>query len=131
MREDYLRRLKNGTQVVEDLTRVGKPGSYQQLKTIFGLAIATILYVFDERGMDLQTFLRSEDVPAGLPVTKDIMKDYLYAVAGYVGDSGEAKTLSRMDTVERSRFFENIRRHAASAWSIQIPDPNPLRDMKE
>jgi hypothetical protein len=34
-----------------------------------------------------------------------------------------------MDTVERSRFFDKCRTHAASSWNIQIPDPTPFWNM--
>ncbi len=95
------------------------------------MAIARILYVFNERGIDLKTFLNSELIRPGIPVNKVVMKEYLYAVAGFVGDDGEAKTLHAMNSVERSRFFENIRTHAASQWDIQIPDPEPHWNMKE
>jgi hypothetical protein len=131
MRDHYVGRWKEDSLFDIEITRICNPGSYQQLKTIFGLAIARILAVFAERGMDLGTFLRSEQIKPGLPVTKDVMKEYLYAVAGFVADDGSAKTLHEMTSVERSRFFEAIRTFAAAQWDIQIPDPDPNWQMKE
>ncbi|MCE5324928.1 MAG: DUF4209 domain-containing protein [Planctomycetaceae bacterium] len=124
LKDDFIAHHADGAIVKISLTIIRKPGSYQQLKTVFGLAIATILRVFDDRGMDLRTFLDKDTIPPGIPVNKDVMKAYLYAVAGYVGDDGDSKTLSEMDSTERSRFFENIRTTAAAQWHIQIPDPD-------
>ena len=75
--------------------------------------------------MDLATFLNSPLIPAGLEVPDDVIQAVLYACCNDVGDDGERKTLSKMDTIEASRFFEKCRNHAASAWHIEIPDPSP------
>src|SRR5512142_1787567 len=93
-KDRFVSRIRDGGAIKITMTRIGKPGSYQQLKTIFGLAIAHILREFDECGMDLATFLKSDKIPCGIPVSKDVMKEYLYAVAGYVTEEGDSKTLS-------------------------------------
>jgi hypothetical protein len=122
----YTHAWRDGTCWRGELIRIGEPGSYQQLRAIFGLAVGHILAEFQEQGLDLATLLRDEQIPPGIPVSKNVLKDYLYAVAGHVSDDGDAKTLSEMDKTERSRFFENIRTVAAGRWCIQIPDPDPL-----
>jgi hypothetical protein len=40
-------------------------------------------------------------------------------------DEGERITLSKADTSQASKFFEDIRAFAASQWSVNIPDPDP------
>jgi hypothetical protein len=125
MREDFIARIRDGSQVIESLQRIGRNKTDQQVKCHWGLVVGTILRVFDERGTDLGMFLHSRAIPEGTPVTADIIQHYLYACCNAVGDEGQRKTLSQMDTIEASRFFENCRNHAASAWDIQIPDPDP------
>lgn len=133
LRDSYARKLKDGTEIKITLTRLGRDKTQQQLGAFFGLLIRTILNEFTDRGIDLATFLNSDRIPLGLPVPVDVLKEYLYAVAGDVGENGERKRLSTpMSTVEASRFFEKCRDYAASAWHIVVPDPNPMwRQIKE
>lgn len=128
-RLDYLRRWKNGTMVRETLTRILRNKSQQQLGAHFGLMFRIILEEFESRGWDLQMLFKN--VPPGIEVSKDILKEYLYAVAGDVGDNGERRRISHMNTVEMSRHFEKARDYAASAWQIVVPDPNPWYRLEE
>jgi hypothetical protein len=122
-REDYIRRWKEGTLVRERLTRILQDKSQAQLGAHFGLMFRIILDEFESRGWDLQMLFKN--VPPGLPVTKDHLKEYLYAVAGNVGDDGERKRISVMNTAEMSRHFELSRDYVAAHWYIQIPEPDP------
>lgn len=126
MRDVYVRKMKDGTKVRIKLTRLGRDKTLQQLRCHWGLVIGTIKREFEERGMDLATFLRSESIPEGQPVPVDVIQAVLYACCNDVGDNGERKTLSKMNTTEASRFFEKCRDYVAAQWSIQIPDPDPL-----
>lgn len=121
-REDYIRRWKEGTLVRERITRILQDKSQAQLGAHFGLMFRVVLDEFESRGWDLQMLFKN--VPPGLPVTKDILKEYLYAVAGNVGDDGERKRISMMNTAEMSRHFELSRDFLASAWSIWVPEPD-------
>lgn len=125
LKDNFLARIKDGTPLVVSIKRVDQPGSYQQLKCHFGLVVRTIRQVFGERGMDLATFLGSPTIPAGLEVPVDVIQAVLYATCGDVGENGEHKTLSKMNVMERCAFFEKVRNYSASAWDIQIPDPDP------
>lgn len=125
MRNAFVRKMKDGTLVRIALTRVGKDKTLQQLRCHWGLVVGTIRREFEDRGMDLATFLRSDTIPEGQPVPADVIQAVLYACCNAVGDAGERKTLSKMNTAEASRFFEACRNYAAAAWNIQIPDPNP------
>ena len=101
----------------------------QQVKTIWGLLIATIKSNFDDRGWDMGVLFR--DVPPGLPCEANDIKRYLYAQCGNVGPEGEYRTLSGrkdsppMNVYEAGQFFEKCRTYAAGKWNIQIPDPDP------
>jgi hypothetical protein len=125
LRDNFARRLKDDTPIRIVLTRIGRAKTAQQVKCHWGLVLGMIREQFRERGMDLATFLGSSLIPEGIEVPTDVIQAVLYACCNDVGDNGERKTLSRMDTVEASRFFEKCRIHAASAWDIQIPDPDP------
>lgn len=121
-----LARLPEGAIVRREITRVFPGRTHAQLGAIFGLCMRMILDDFEDRGVDLATFLKNENIPPGLPVTIPVLKEYLYAVCGDVGPNKEHKRLSTpMNTQEASVFFDNIRRHAASAWHVVIPDPQP------
>lgn len=126
MRDTYVRRMKDGTPVKVTLTRIGRDKTWQQVKMHWGLVIGTIRREFEDRGMDLACFLRSDTIPEGQPVPDDVIQAVLYACCNDVADDGSRRTLSKMTTVEASRFFEKCRDYAAAAWNVQIPDPNPL-----
>jgi hypothetical protein len=124
LKENYLRRCKDGTQVAISIKRIRPGKTHQQVKCHWGLVVGTIRQEFANRGMDLATFLNSPTIPEGLEVPADVIQAVLYATCNDVGENGERKTLSQMNTVEASLFFEKCRTYTASAWDIQIPEPN-------
>ncbi len=124
LKDNYARRMKDGTKLIIKVTRVTRSKSHQQVKTHWGLVVGTIRREFENRGMDLATFLGSPTIPDGLEVPADVIQAVLYATCNDVGEHGERKTLSKMSTVEASVFFDKCRNYAASAWNIQIMDPD-------
>lgn len=123
IRSEFLNSLGTSN-IIETITRVSKPKTHQQVKMHFGLVIMTVKYTFDERGIDLASLIPGNSIPPGQPVPKDVIQKILYACCNDVGDGGERKTLSKMNTIEASRFFEACRDYAARTWRIQIPEPN-------
>lgn len=123
-RESFLNSMKDGCRVIESLTVERKPKSYQQVKTHWGLVITTILMEFSDRGWDSSTLLNLP-VPTGIEVTKGMLQEYLYAACPVHNEEGQRVTLSKMNTLEASQFFEMVRNFAASQWSIYIPEPDP------
>lgn len=126
LRREFL--LKNeGKPVVEILKKEVKKRSYEQLKAHFGLALQTIVDEFEERGWD-SSFIYNMEKPTGVPVNKAMLQQYFYALYPTTNEKGEYITLSNDDftTVKEMEFFDAIRNHAASQWSIHIPDPDPL-----
>lgn len=124
-RDNWAVRIKDGTAVKIKITRIGRNKTLQQLKCHWGLVVGLIRQEFRNRGMDLGALLNSPRIPEGIEVPPDVIQSILYACCSAVGDDGERKTLSRMDTIEASRFFESCRNYVATAWHIQIPDPDP------
>jgi len=126
LRDAYLQKLREGEQVIISVKRISRNKTLQQLRCHWGLVVGTIRREFVDRGMDLATFLNSPTIPDGLEVPVDVIQAVLYATCNDVGENGERKTLGKMNTVEASAFFDKCRNYTASAWNIQIPDPNPM-----
>jgi hypothetical protein len=126
LKEAYIQKLREDEPVIISIKRLSRNKTWQQVKCHWGLVVTTIRREFADRGMDLATFLNSPTIPNGLEVPADVIQAVLYATCNDVGENGERKTLSKMSTVEASRFFSKCQNYAASAWAIQIPDPDPL-----
>lgn len=126
LRQRYLDTLPNGSQITEEIKRVRQSKTHQQVKTIFGLALATIKNEFDDRGWD-NSILLGLSRPTGNEVTTGLLKEYLYAVCPIRNEDSKRITLSHKDcdTKAASRFFDEIGAWSASQWNIYIPEPNP------
>ena len=130
LRKRYIHSLKNGTQFSDEITPIREAKSHQQIKTIFGLAIMMILDEFESRGIGTDELLGLED-PTGEPVSKGMMKEYLYAVCPIYSEDGKRITLSHKDctTKSASDFIKAIQFWAQRRYQIFIPDPR--QDRKE
>ncbi len=124
LRQHFLTSIKDGTRVIETITRDTKPKTHAQAKTIFGLAIAQIVAEFNDRGWD-SSMLLNMPKPTGVEVSKGLLKEFLYAVCPIYDDNDKFITLSKADTRQAAKFFDDIRNFSASQWSIYIAEPNP------
>ena len=124
LREHFLASIKDDTRLVETIERDTKPKTYAQIKTIFGLAIAQIVAEFSDRGWD-SSMLLNLNKPTGIPISQGLLKEFLYAVCPIYDENDKWITLSKTDTRQAAKFFDEIRNYAASQWSIYIPEPNP------
>lgn len=124
LRQHFLASMKDGTRVIETIVRDTKPKTHAQVKTIFGLAIAQIAADFNDRGWDTSMLLNMTK-PTGVPVSAGLLKEFLYAVCPIYDENDKLITLSKTDTRQAAKFFDEIRNYAASQWSIYIPEPNP------
>jgi len=124
LRERLLASMKDGTRVKEGLVREVRDGTYKQLQTIFGLVINYIIVSFNDLGWDSSILLKT-DLPTGVPVTKGLLKEYFYIVCPIEDEEGNRITLSKANIMQRMKFIDDMRNHAASQWGIDIPDPNP------
>ena len=125
-RQNYLSSLKDDTRVIEEIKRDTKSKTHQQIKTIWGLALATVKAEFDDRGWDTSV-LYNLDKPTGIGVTANMLKEFFYGVIPMYNGDGQRITLSHKDcsTIIAAKFFEDMRNFSASQFSIYIPDPNP------
>jgi hypothetical protein len=125
-RQQYLSKLPSGTSVTEEIKRITQSKTHQQVKTIFGLAMATIKQEFDDRGWGTDMLLNLPE-PTGIGVSVNLLKEYFYAVCPIYNEEGQRISLSHKDcsTIVASGFFDEIRNWSASQWSIYIPEPDP------
>jgi len=125
LRQQYMDSLKEGTEVSVTYKTIGQAKTHKQVKTHFGLVIATILEAFNDRGWDTSILLGGGT--SGVPVSKGLLQEYLYIVCPMYDDDGNRITLSNKNvtSVKCSQWFDDIRNYAASKWYIVIPDPNP------
>ena len=124
LRKRWLCSIKDRTLVKEAITRTGYNKTHQQVKTVFGLVIATILQNFEDKGWDSSIILNTE-LPTGMPVTKELLKEYFYTVCTIENDAGDKITLSKATIVQAMKFIDDTRNWSASQWGITVPDPNP------
>ena len=125
MQQRYLSRMKPGTPVRVVITRIGRPKTHAQVKCHWGLVVTRVWWACQERGYDLRLLFPDAHLPDGVPVTREAIHLWFYGHCSAVGDEGQVRTLSEMNTAEASRFFELCRDAAAQYLGIQIPDPDP------
>jgi len=129
-RKRFIASLKPGQVVVETLKLYRKPKTDQQVRTIWGLLIETVKQGLDEMGFDMAVLFPTAQIPPGIPCPREVLMQVFYAACNDVGEMGERKTLSQMNTIEAATFFDKCRDHAASVWGIVVPDPDPNWRMK-
>ena len=83
-----------------------------------------LVQVFDDRGWD-SSYLFRLSKPTGVPCNLTMFQQFFYAQYPTSDENGKIITMSDFTTEDESVFFEAIRNHAASQWSIVIPDPDP------
>jgi len=120
----YWERIPDGSLVVKSLTVPRKDKTNSQLGAIFGLMLATAISILDDRGYDT-SFIYNTLRPTGVGIDKNLLKDYCYNVCPIYNESGERITLSRANTKEAAKFFDDVRNFMATQWSIIIPEPDP------
>lgn len=126
LKQRYIANLKDDTKVSLEIKPIRQSKTHQQVKTIFGLAIMTILEQFEERGIGTDELLGLE-IPTGNPVSKGMMKEYLYAICPIYSEDGKRITLSHRDCTTKcaADFFDAIRNFMASQYGVYIPEPDP------
>lgn len=128
----YVASMKDGTLVRVAITKSEAQKTYQQIKAIWGLAIAQILDAFEDRGWDA-SIIYGDNIPTGTKVSKGTLLEFLYQRCPIEDDEGNRIRLSNKQcSIERAtKFFDDIRNFAASQWSITVPDPDPNWKSKE
>lgn len=124
LKERFLCSLKDGQLIKLTITKTDTSKTHQQIKAIFGLAMARVCDEFEDRGWDASVLLGNV-IPTGTKVSKNLLKEYFYMVCPICDDEGNKITLGRPCSIpQAAKFFEDIRAWSASQWQIDIPEPD-------
>jgi len=124
--DEFWKNAPAGRYTVE-LKRIPKEKTHQQVKTIFGLLIERIIIESNDKGIDTSAFLKmiiTEDVPNGVPLTKDFLYQLFLLVCPVYDENGQRLTLSKFSTEQANGFFDRCVDLMCS-HDIYIPPPNP------
>ena len=113
----YLKNLKTGKKMIEDIKEDRETKSQKQTGAIFGVLIPAIQARLVDMGLSICKVAPSQD----------FVKDILYRCCGGVGEHGENKTLSQMNVLDATKFIDNIYHFCADqldGFQAPILDPN-------
>jgi len=122
-RRQFIARLKDDTTVEETLIVPRSSKTQKQLGAIWGLALANVVQELDYRGYDT-SFIFNTPNPTGIGISSDMLCEYMYQVCPTYNEDGKRITLSKMDTAQAAKFFDDCR-NFWSSWSIYVPEPDP------
>jgi len=117
-------RILDGTEVETSFMVKRKDKSDKQLGAIWGLMISTAVNIMEDRGYDT-SFIYNWSKPTGIAVTKGDLCGFLYTACPIRNKAGQIITLSKANTEQAAKFFDDARNVLASQWAICIADPNP------
>lgn len=123
---DHIKGLSPGCYEIE-VKRAKKHKSQNQLGAHFGLMIASAIEQANDIGLDTSSFLRElirEDLPSGIGLTTNFLKEIFYCLCPMYDDNDRRVTLSKANTIQASKHFEDCR-NLLAAHGIYIEEPNP------
>ncbi len=120
----YWERVPEGAVVMSSITMKRRSKSQEQLGAIWGLMMAQAKIELDDRGYDT-SFLLNTPNPTGIPIDERLLCDYFYNVCPIFNEEGQRITLSKSNTKEAAKFFDDVRNFLASQWSIVVAEPDP------
>lgn len=120
----YWNSIKEGADVKSSLTVPRKDKSQKQLGAIWGLMMSRVKIALDDMGYD-SSFIYNLPSPTGVPIDETALCGFFYVVCPIKNEEGFRITLSKANTKEAAKFFDDVRNYCASQWSIVVPDPNP------
>lgn len=129
---EFIGQISNGCYAIE-IKRAVKSKSQEQLGAHFGLMIQEAIAKANDDGMDTSTFLKElvkDDIPSGVGLTKDFLKEIFYALCPIYDDEGRRVTLSKASTLQASKHFNDCR-NLLAGHGIFIDEPNPRWKEKE
>lgn len=127
LRKQYLASME-GKPVTEILKKTVKSKTNRQVRTHFGLLIKTVIIKANDEGIDTSKFLNmivQDDLPSGVGLTIDFLHQLFLNVCPVYDDDGKKVTLSKMNTEQASKWFDECRNLLASRGIyVDEPDPN-------
>ena len=119
----YWERAPEGAMIESSLTVKHKDKTSNQLGAIWGLMLTQAVSKLDDRGYDT-SFIYNLSKPTGIAITKDDLCHFFYNACPIYNDN-QRITLSKSDTKQAAKFFDDVRDFMASQWGIYIPEPDP------
>jgi len=126
----YLSGLRNGVPLTDEIRPLERSKTDKQLATYFGLLMEKVVTQADDKAIDTSEFLRliiQDDLPSGNRLDKNFLYELLLKLCP-VCRSGKKLTLSKMTTVELSKFYE-LCWNLMSSRGFDIPKPQ--KDWRE
>ncbi len=127
-RKQYLVTME-GKPVTEILKKTVKSKSNKQVRTHFGLLIKTVIVKANDEGIDTSDFLKlivQDDLPTGVGLTNDFLHQLFLNVCPVYDDDSRKVTLSKMNTEQASKWFDDCRNLLASR-GIYVDNPDPKK----
>ena len=129
-RQEFKDKIKEGSIVEEELTVKHLDKTKEQLGNIFGNMIRKVVDYCDDEDhiVDTSEFLdllfNQRDIPTGVPVTSDFVKNCLYMACPTLNKKDRPITLRGMDIPQANKFFKDSA-DLLSSRIVYIPDPDP------
>lgn len=127
-RKRYLVSME-GKPVTEILKKTIKSKSNKQVRTHFGLLLKTVIVKANSEGIDTSEFLKlivRDDLPTGVGLTNDFLHQLFLNVCPVYDEDGRKVTLSKMNTEQASKWFDECR-NLLSSRGIYVDDPDPKK----
>lgn len=123
LKDQFLSRIKEFSPLLVDISVRREPKTQQQLGAFWSMVIARVIDEFESLGFDTSYLLRLPE-PTGVAISPELLKEYLYAVCPQFDDNGKRVGLSKMNTLQAAKFFDDTRNFISSQWGIWIPEPD-------
>ena len=122
--KEYLLSAKDGAMCYVRIGRYSSKKTNAQLRAFWGLFIASVLGEFNDRGYDT-SYLLKIDKPTGIPISRDLLKEYMYNICPIFDDDERRIGMSSMSVEQMCKFFDDCRNWASTQWNIYVPEPDP------
>ena len=109
-----------------------RPKSLSQVKLIWGNMIANTIIQSQDKAIDvsdIMIYLLSQDIPKGVGIDRDFLHQLMYIITPTFDDKGNKVTLSKMNTEQASRLFENYC-NIMAGMGIVIHPPELVQEAK-
>ena len=116
--------IPNGSMVESSFSVKRKDKTPNQLAAIWGLVMAQAVNQLEDLGHGTE-LIYNLPKPTGIPITKDDLISFFYSACPIYNEEGKHIGLSKSNTKEAAKFFEDVRSWMASQWYITIADPDP------
>jgi len=116
--------IKDGSDVVFSVTKPRKAKSQAQLGAIWGLIMTEACTQLSDMGYDT-SFIYNIPNPTGIEISKEDLCDFFYNACPIRDENGQKITLSKSNTAEAAKFFDDCRNWMSSQWGVMVSELDP------